>query len=302
MKKTILLTSLAAGLAASLQAQVIYEGFNYTAGVNTANGTAATITGAAATGTGLTGNWVMNRGGSTNVNGSSFASGSLTYGSLPTTGGKLQWDGVNSSAAAGNRLTAQLTSSAQTALAVDETTKTIWMSYLVNANNTGFGTEFGVYLYNNAIGGDATGAPVFGLGMNGTLARLAYNNTATTAAFSASITTTYWLVGSLTYSEAGGTTTFSAANLWVLNATSGNPPATEGALGTATVSWTGTSTSVANRTPTYLGFYTNSSSNDPQFDEVRVGTSYLTVVPEPTTWALLAGSLTALVVFRRRRA
>jgi len=39
------------------------------------------------------------------------------------------------------------------------------------------------------------------------------------------------------------------------------------------------------------------------FDEVRVGTTYADVspIPEPTTWALLAGSLTVLVVFRRRR-
>ncbi len=42
------------------------------------------------------------------------------------------------------------------------------------------------------------------------------------------------------------------------------------------------------------------------FDELRIGESYAdvtpyTVIPEPTTWALLAGSLTALVVFRRRR-
>jgi len=301
--KRLLLAALLACLASRAGAQIIYEGFNYSAGTNTAaNSGLATTTGAAVSGTGLTGNWTMNRGGNANVNGSSFASGSLGYGTLPASGGKLQWDGVNASGAAGNILAAQLTSSAQSALGVDETTKTLWMSYLVNANNTGFGTDFGVYLRNNAVSGDSTGASVFGFGLSGTNARLYYNNTSAQAAFSAGLTTTYWLVGNLTYSETGGTTTFSSANLWVFNATSGNPPASAGALGAATVSWSGTSTSGANRTPTYLSFHTNSSPNDPQFDEVRIGDSYLSVVPEPGTWTLLAGGLTTLVLFRRRRA
>jgi hypothetical protein len=33
----------------------------------------------------------------------------------------------------------------------------------------------------------------------------------------------------------------------------------------------------------------------------KATTGVLTVVPEPTTWALLAGSLTTVMVFRRRR-
>lgn len=48
---------------------------------------------------------------------------------------------------------------------------------------------------------------------------------------------------------------------------------------------------------------TGGSSATGVFDEVRVGTTFADVspIPEPATWALLAGSLTALVVFRRRR-
>lgn len=44
-------------------------------------------------------------------------------------------------------------------------------------------------------------------------------------------------------------------------------------------------------------------STAPVYDEIRFGTTFADVVPipEPTTWALIAGSLTALVVFRRRR-
>jgi len=42
--------------------------------------------------------------------------------------------------------------------------------------------------------------------------------------------------------------------------------------------------------------------NNGQGDQQNLGFNNITVVPEPTTWALLAGGLTALVVFRRRRA
>lgn len=41
-------------------------------------------------------------------------------------------------------------------------------------------------------------------------------------------------------------------------------------------------------------------NNSSVIDELRIGTTMLDVVPEPTTWALLAGSLTALAVYRRR--
>lgn len=51
----------------------------------------------------------------------------------------------------------------------------------------------------------------------------------------------------------------------------------------------------------YFTFQWNTQLNDASatpgyFDSIKVS-----VVPEPSTWALLAGSLTALVVFRRRR-
>lgn len=55
----------------------------------------------------------------------------------------------------------------------------------------------------------------------------------------------------------------------------------------------------------YLGFkFQNADIGDSfALDEIRIGESWSDVVtiPEPTTWALLAGSLTTLVIFRRRR-
>ncbi len=54
----------------------------------------------------------------------------------------------------------------------------------------------------------------------------------------------------------------------------------------------------------YLGFkFQNADIGDSfALDEIRIGASWSDVaVPEPTTWALLAGSLTTIMVFRRRR-
>lgn len=305
MKKTILLTSLLVGLASAAQSQIVYEGFNYTAGVNTAStanaGSSPTTTGLAETGTGLTGSYIMNRGGSgNNVSGTSMNATTLGFGTLPTTGGKLDWAGFGSNAA-GNQLTINLDTAAASALAPAATNKTIWMSTLINPGT--FANGGGVFLGNNAVSGDTTGATIFGLGFNSSGNAVVYYNNGITAATSGTYTasSTYWLVGNFTFSISGGTTTFSAANMWIYSTASGNPPASEGALGAAMASWSGTSTSTGARAPVNLLFKTGSSLANSQFDEVRVDTSYLSVVPEPTTWALLAGSLTALVVFRRRR-
>ncbi len=67
--------------------------------------------------------------------------------------------------------------------------------------------------------------------------------------------------------------------------------------GTATISATFQDFSALNG----FSFETGSTTTG-RFDEIRFGTSFADVapIPEPTTCALLAGSLTALMVFRRR--
>ena len=302
----VLLPLLLAPLAVS--AQVVYEGFNYSAGTNTASAanasSTATTTGLPATGTGLTGSYVMHRGGSgNNVSGTSIATPSLDFGSLPESGGKLNWAGFGSGAA-GNQLTVQLGSSAATALAPGASSKTIWMSTLITPQT--FANGGGVFLGNNAVSGDTAGATVFGLGFNSAgNAVVSYNNGATavsTGTFTAS--STYWLVGNFSYSISGGTTTFSAANLWIFNAASGNPAANEGALGTVAASFSGSSTSTGSRAPFSLLFKTGSSLANSSFDEVRVGTSYADVaaIPEPSAFAAFAGlGALGLAGLRRRR-
>ena len=63
----------------------------------------------------------------------------------------------------------------------------------------------------------------------------------------------------------------------------------------ASVATTGTANSL------YFWNFTSADSTGAYFGEVRMGDTYASVIPEPTTWALLAGGLTTLMVFRRRR-
>jgi hypothetical protein len=305
MKSKAILLTFALSLASTNAALVVYEGFDYTAGTNTASAanasSSATTTGLTTTGTGLTGSYVMHRGGgSSNVSGTSIVNPTLDFGTLPESGNKLNWTGYGSSAA-GNQLNAKLSSSASSALAPGASSKTIWMSTLITPGT--FANGGGVFLGNNAVSGDTAGATIFGLGFNASgNAVVSYNNgvtAATTGTFTAS--STYWLVGNFSYSISGSTTTFSAANLWIYNASSGNPPASEGALSTAMASFSGTSTTTGSRVPDNLLFKTGSSVANSSFDEVRIGDSYASVaIPEPR--AALLGGLGMLALLRRRRA
>jgi hypothetical protein len=309
MKKTkfAIFASLTLCVASTQAATLVYEGFGETVGTNTASAanasSTATTTGLAVSGTtGLTGSYTMNRGGSgNNVSGTAINGTTMTFGTLPTSGGKLQWTGFGSTAS-GNQMTVNLDSAAASALAPGATNKTIWMSALINPGT--FANGGGVFLGNNAVSGDTPGATVFGLGFNSAGNAVVYYNNGVTAATSGTYTasSTYWLVGNFTFNLLTGTTTFSSANMWIYAASSGNPPASEVALGAAMASFSGSSTTAGGRVPSNLLFKTGSSLANSQFDEVRVGDTYLSAIPEPTTWALLAGSLTTLMVFRRRRA
>lgn len=97
-----------------------------------------------------------------------------------------------------------------------------------------------------------------------------------------------------------------SVDLWTF-ANNAAVPTTVTGLGTATLSLSGSDlwgNSVSN---VYLGSYGGVSS---AIDAIRISnatgqnglTEVLTAVPEPTTWVLLAGGLTALVIFRKRRA
>ncbi len=96
-------------------------------------------------------------------------------------------------------------------------------------------------------------------------------------------------------------------SVWIYNTASTINPATlnaspMGTLTSVSTQWTGLDAITMN-------VRTNTGSTLSNLDNIRIaygGTTQQNInavlaVPEPATWALLAGSLTALVVFRRRR-
>lgn len=302
MRKLVILpVALAAAIVSTARAQIIYEGFSYAAGVNTASASnavsTATTTGLTASASGLSGSYIMNRGGAAqNVSGTSMNSTNLTFGTLPSSGGSLLWSGFGSTAS-GNGMTVGLDSTAQLSLAPTVANKTIWMSFIFKTST--FASGSGIYLATSNGSGDALPTTTFGLGFNTSGTAAAYYNNGVTASGTNvfSLNTAYWLVGNFTFGSNASTPTFTAANLWVLNTGSGNPPVSEVSLGAAEASFVGSVTAGGSRTPVNLLFRSGSSGAVVNYDEVRVGDTYLSVVPEPSTWALLViGAATALVL------
>lgn len=298
--KKILLPILCASAMVCAQAQIVYEGFNYSTG-NFNTGT----TGPTATGTGLTGSWAWNQNGDANARTTVIQSGSIDVRNLETSANKLNWGTAPGSGSAGNYLYSALTAGATSSLGLTNgQSKTLWASYALTS--AGAGTAI-VELRNNAA--DATGGVVFGIQTSlstgsyaaNTVQIIANNGVQNSASYTFTSGQNYLLVAKLNYSMSGSTTSFDSGSLWVLNDT-GLLPTDETGLGAAVASFSTAVTSTANRTPTFLRISNGSSVASNTFDEIRIGTDFgAVVIPEPTTWALLAGSLTTLMVFRRRR-
>jgi hypothetical protein len=306
---------------------LVYEGFDYTAGTNTASATGTatgpiTSTGVAASGTGLTGSWTMNRGATastpatTNLSGTSFTTTApLTLSGLSSSNSRLQWTGQGSSSNT-NYLTASLTADVSTALTVNKTSQ-IWLSYLVKTD--AFATNGGIYL-GKSNSADASGTmtgtnSLIGFGYNSTGNAVitsgggAGSNTKATSGTAQFGTagTMKWVVANFSFTSAG----IDSANIWVRDTYTG----TEGDLGTAAATFTPTSAiPVFNgvsggvvATATQLVFTTGSSGAKVGFDEVRIGTTFLDVapsaspIPEPSSAAFIAAGACGLLVCLRRR-
>jgi hypothetical protein len=299
---------------------LVYEGFDYTAGTNTASASgSSSATGVAASGTGLTDSWKMNRGASgVNLSGTSFTTTTpLTLSGLSSSNSRLQWTGhASGTGAHTNYLTASLTADVTTALTVNKTSQ-IWLSYLVKTDI--FATNGGIYLGKGNSANDSgtmTGTnSLIGFGYESTGKAVitsgggAGSNTKATSGTAQFGTagTMKWVVANFSFTSAG----IDSANIWVRDTYTG----AEGDLGTAAATFTPTSILPAFNgvsegvvaTATQLVFVTGSSTAKVGFDEVRIGTTFLDVapsaslIPEPSSAAFIAAGACGLLVCLRRR-
>lgn len=269
MKKQIATIIAAAALAGSSAfGQLIYEGFAYSTGnLSGKNG-----------GTGWGAAWTAATGAEYQV-----ATPGLSYGSL-TVGGNMSSDTLATHTVS----VASRSMGDQSAQFVDGAS--LWFSFLLQPGATF--TNWGMAISSTNTSGTSGG---FGLNVNATgfTARAGGTSSATTT-FTWTSGTTYLVVGKMEVSTSGNENT----SIWV------NPTG----LGGASPSGGTTATASGNigtlpGTNAWFAFQGGNQGQLFAIDEIRYGTTFASVtpIPEPTTWALLAGSLTALVIFRRRR-
>lgn len=309
--------SLAFVMAASANASLlIQEQFNYAIADGTSMG------GVAATGTGLQGNYaVRNSGGS-----STYATTGLSFGSnfFATSGGALS---VTTTAGAGqfSILGVQMDVTAQSG--------TLWNSHLfripelgetvafanaigtrINDGDTvdgatsgGPNSYFGVNGNNNSASGPASTPGVDIAGGNGTTA-------SSDPVMTLSENTTYLALAKFTnVGTALSVGNPGVASLWVFDQsgydawrTAGSSEASLGDHATWTITESVTSGTYNFSSSEFLQFYVFNQSVtaaiDGLMDEVRWGTTLGSVaIPEPSSFALLIGTLAATCLIRRRR-
>jgi len=188
----------------------------------------------------------------------------------------------------------------------------VWVSMMVRMNSGGDAANEQISMAFNSVGFYQSSNPNgvgFGIGSNdGTnwrTATISSNGTTVTSVASDTITASTLSSGfSLMVARLNVASGNDAIDIWTF-ANNAAVPTTVTGLGVATLAASGSD------------FWGNTISNvylttrglSGTIDAIRISNStgntglneVLTTVPEPATWALLAGSLTALMVFRRRR-
>lgn len=265
------------GFSGSLNAQAIYDGFDYTSGQALAaqNG-----------GDGFSGAWASPGGAVT----ATIVSG-LGFGTnLSTSGNAVQIINSGANSWGASSIVARAVSSAPGA--------TYWQSYL--ANITDFGSGFNMQGVGSGSGEFATGVTVSNYGSNSAAIRSGGGDGGFGAALSSG--TTYLTIAQ--YSGSGiNAWVFTQAGFdnWVSNGS------TEGSLSTYAFSNGSRSGDASFSGTLVLGGYSTGGAITVVFDEIRFGSSLAEVtpsaIPEPSSFAALAGvAMLGSAAMRRRRA
>lgn len=261
----------------SLQAQSVVETFNYTPG---------TINQTATTGTGQTGNWSANYNSAANATADFVSKTWLSSGITNYTAstGTVGLTGDTN----GDRGVFQMSSS------IDfDSNGTYYFSYLQRRDTTGGNGVFALSnntqgFFNDLVRVNNVGGTAIVSGLDNVS-----GGTPVTGTNIFTNTTADWLVIGRITTVAAGNDTFELAAV----ADGGTVAATFDSLtGIDTIQ--DTVTGSAN----YVGFWNFNDTNTMTFGSVRIGDTYAAVIPEPSSFALLAGAFGLLTVLRRRRA
>ncbi len=278
MKKILLPILTAAAVSSASASLIVNEHFNYSTGA---------LSTTAATGTGLTGNWggavasgvISGTAGGAIVNTWSYTP-PTNYAPAPTfnqydTGGGNQFSAAELSSSIGTGSDA-----------------TYYLSYFFRVGTTGnVGSSYAQVGLANT---NSNNLDYFNIGKSSATSTfdVKFGADATEASsIAVAVDTDYFVVAKLSILASG---TDSLA--FKVYTSADTLPVSE------PVTWDYTATAALAGSFTGIGFRNGLGQTDFKSDEFRLGTTWADVtVPEPTTWALLAGGLTTLMVFRRRR-
>lgn len=285
MKKSILSIVGILALAAGANAQVIYEGFAY-------------ATGALSNGTGGA-NGGFSAGWTSGANGPTVISGSLTPSATMRTGYATTGNAVQSFTGNGSNVDWVSTRAMSTSISLDSSSTT-YFSFLVLGDWTTLGNSRGFNVgFTSSATALSTNAVTIKKDFNTTnlIGAVGGNNIGGNFTGALSDNTVSFVVGKLVTSNSGNETlSFTAYRSGLTGYTSVN----------ATETWAISNVDLGSLTGSLTHFAFTGRVNDNsmvyRFDEFRTGATWDAVtIPEPTTWALLAGGMAALVIYRRRR-